>query len=233
MNKLAQVGHTEGIEHSFIRQIAQNPQAFGYHGDLANHADIHRFAGNMAHQIAIENHYVDVEKGTEVRIRFDEKNPSVFILKPDHSVTEVNTADSKYIQNTRDLVKQALQKKDEAAASIHQSLLNGHASSHPDQVKGLANIYPGKSAYNGPLVPREMTQTEIHGTKGLEYKYPSASSHTKVNNPIIPNGASVPAKPEVPPAVGQEMPASQSEIDKMIQDKNDVTSDYIKTDKLS
>ncbi len=213
IQKLATIGKTEGIEHAFIRQIEQNPQAFGFHGDIANHADIHRFAGNMAHQIAIENHYVDVDKGTEIRIKFDEKNPSAFIIKPDHTVTEINTNESKYVQNVRDLVKQTVEKHDALGHTINESLgiehenayvmENGqrielHKEDHNwymengEKYRGtqIPNFEDNGDVPPPPPIPEEnqgMSQLEMHNGKGLEYRYPSGVSNSGSEMPPPPD----------------------------------------------
>jgi hypothetical protein len=54
----ATVHKGQGVEHAFIRQIEHNPklaQELGFKGDVNNAKALHKFAGQQAHKIALEN----------------------------------------------------------------------------------------------------------------------------------------------------------------------------------
>lgn len=55
-------------ERSFREILEQNPEKFGYSGDLEDAADIHKWSGGEAHRIALSEHLVKAD-GSEVRIR--------------------------------------------------------------------------------------------------------------------------------------------------------------------
>ncbi|MFA5124877.1 MAG: hypothetical protein WC473_03620 [Patescibacteria group bacterium] len=65
---LATIGKGEGIEHALHRQLEANAKELGYAGDLENKNALHHWAGMRAHQIAIDEHYVDPKTGAEIRV---------------------------------------------------------------------------------------------------------------------------------------------------------------------
>jgi len=67
--ELATIGKGEGVEHALIRQLQAEPSKFGYKGDLNDTAAIRKWAETKAHQIAIENNYVDPKTGSEIRVK--------------------------------------------------------------------------------------------------------------------------------------------------------------------
>ncbi len=145
--ELATIHKGEGIENTFIRQIEHNAKAFGYKGDLSDKAGIHHFAQIKADQIAIENHYVDVDKATEVRVGYDAKNPSAFLLQPDHSVREINP--HKYVENSGEEFKNVLSKENRIneiageATKTNLSVEHGVAfeSGRPVELHRVSNIW--------------------------------------------------------------------------------------------
>ena len=58
----------EGIEHAYIRQLTNQPEKFGFQGDLNNEAAVRSWAENSAHRLAIEHGYVNPATGDEIRV---------------------------------------------------------------------------------------------------------------------------------------------------------------------
>ena len=83
MKEIATIHRGEGITHVFTRQIENDPEAFGFKGDLANGEAVHRWAQHQAYLSAIKNHYINPETGAEVRFNFDPKHPAVYYLNPE------------------------------------------------------------------------------------------------------------------------------------------------------
>jgi hypothetical protein len=61
--KKAIVGKGEGPEHTFIRQLIDDPQVFGFDGDVKNIAAVKIWAQRKAHNIAVEAGYYDWKFG--------------------------------------------------------------------------------------------------------------------------------------------------------------------------
>ncbi|MDD4332689.1 MAG: hypothetical protein PHT51_01095, partial [Patescibacteria group bacterium] len=72
---LAIVYKGEGVEHSFIRQIMADPEAFGYKSELG---DLTKWAQSEAHRAAIDTGYVDRATGEEIRVSSD--NQAAYVL---------------------------------------------------------------------------------------------------------------------------------------------------------
>jgi hypothetical protein len=75
----ALVGKGKGIEHVFKNQLVKDPESFGYEGGVDDHAAINKWAGNRAHELAIEKGYVDTESGLEVRVKG--ANQAAYVLE--------------------------------------------------------------------------------------------------------------------------------------------------------
>ncbi|MEN9582143.1 MAG: hypothetical protein RL641_97, partial [Candidatus Parcubacteria bacterium] len=70
----------EGIEHALRRQIEHNPdiaKELGWDGKGGD-AGLHKFSGNAAHKLAIEEGYVDPKTGNEVRVKYSGDKDSFF-----------------------------------------------------------------------------------------------------------------------------------------------------------
>lgn len=64
----ATIGKGEGVEHAFIRQLKDNPVAWGYTGSLSDSAAVKKWTGGEAHRIAIRTGFVDYKTGKEIRV---------------------------------------------------------------------------------------------------------------------------------------------------------------------
>lgn len=81
---LATIHEGEGIEHALIRQLEQDPSAHGFKGNISDVEAVKNWAGSEAHRIAEKEHLAD--KG----LIYDEKNPTMVVLKPDNTVEMTN-----------------------------------------------------------------------------------------------------------------------------------------------
>ncbi|HEU0085684.1 MAG TPA: hypothetical protein VFQ59_01875 [Candidatus Paceibacterota bacterium] len=94
VNPDAIVGKGEGIEHTLIRQIKNDPELakeLGYTGDPSDSKSLNEFAGVKAHVLAIKAGYVDME-GNEVRVA--EADKVAYVLGIDNgqpTVTEMSS----------------------------------------------------------------------------------------------------------------------------------------------
>jgi len=86
--ELATIGKGEGIEHALIRQLADDPENFGFDGDVNNSEEVKLWAGNEAHSLAIEAGYYDQKFGGEIRVKVSDKIAYV-IQKDDNGNVEV------------------------------------------------------------------------------------------------------------------------------------------------
>jgi len=96
----------EGITHVLTRQLEfkaqHNPELasqLGFKGDVNNAAAVHRWAVLESRRLAIENHYIN-PNGTEVRVRFNAKEPAQYLLEEKggkFGVTEQHTAGREYM----------------------------------------------------------------------------------------------------------------------------------------
>jgi hypothetical protein len=112
INELAQIHSGEGVIHAFTRQIEHNPAAFGFKGNIDDHLALHKWAQQEAYEAAVKNNFVNEQTGEEVRVSFDAKNPSSYILNSDKSVEVINRHE--YILNNRGEIKASLHDYDEA-----------------------------------------------------------------------------------------------------------------------
>ncbi|MEK7097780.1 MAG: hypothetical protein AAB906_02955, partial [Patescibacteria group bacterium] len=90
LQELATVRKGEGITHTFVRQLEHDPGVYGFKGNAENQVEVHRWAQREAYGLAVKNGYIKPETGEEVRVYFDEKNPSAYLLKPDGSAEVLN-----------------------------------------------------------------------------------------------------------------------------------------------
>ncbi|MEA3449618.1 MAG: hypothetical protein U9Q85_01415 [Patescibacteria group bacterium] len=94
--KNAIIGEGDGVEHVFKRQLMAKPEKFGYKGDNNKNA-ISDWADGEAHRIALNNGYVDVETGHEVRMKGIAVGKAAYILKANENgktgVTEMTKGD--------------------------------------------------------------------------------------------------------------------------------------------
>jgi hypothetical protein len=84
----ALIGHNEGIEHAFIRQIEHNKELavkLGWDGK----SDLHHFAQSEAHRVALTHGYVDGKTGAEIRIKGPD-NSVAYQLKMDGNEIKVD-----------------------------------------------------------------------------------------------------------------------------------------------
>lgn len=68
LSESAIVQKGEGIEHAFIRQLSDDPEKFGFKGNINDPVAVKGWAGIEAHRVAIKAGYVDLETGNEVRV---------------------------------------------------------------------------------------------------------------------------------------------------------------------
>lgn len=87
---MATVHEGEGVEHTLIRQLKDSPSTHGFNGDITDKEAVEQWANAEAHKIAIKENFVDPTTGTEKGILFDEKNPTMILLKDDNSVELTN-----------------------------------------------------------------------------------------------------------------------------------------------
>ncbi|MFH1626515.1 MAG: hypothetical protein ABH971_00175 [bacterium] len=167
--KDATIGKGEGVIHTFTRQIEHNPQAFGYQGDVNDGVELHKFAQGEAYRIAVEDGYVDVNNGTEIRV-LDSNETTQFILNPtDHSVTEVNA--NTYIEDTREITKNTFDEADKIIKNITETTETGtiihevYSSNIPQENTGIT---PPPEVENQNLIPQEnisYSPAEINNTE--------------------------------------------------------------------
>ena len=81
--ELSTIRKGEGIEHALIRQLEENPKAFGYDKDINDAAAVKAWAGKEAHRLAIRGGYVDAETGQEVRVGTKGIDNVAYVLKND------------------------------------------------------------------------------------------------------------------------------------------------------
>src|SRR5690606_12359068 len=90
LNPDAVVGKGEGIEHTLIRQIENNPKLahdLGYTGEDSDTESSRRFAEVKSHVLAIKHGYVDME-GHEVRV--SEAGKVAYELKMENGEPAIN-----------------------------------------------------------------------------------------------------------------------------------------------
>ncbi len=145
IKEIATIQKGEGVTHAFTRQIEHNPQAFGFKGNINDKIELHKFASNEAYKVAVENHYIDLDKGTEVRV-LDAKVPSEFILNSNRTVTEVDP--HTYVQNMREATVKSF---DDANRVAHNTALftdrQVNLENPSDELHRLAKEMPGTSHY--------------------------------------------------------------------------------------
>jgi hypothetical protein len=81
--EMATVKKGEGVEHALIRQIAANPENFGFVGNKEDAKAVKKWAGKKAHQIAIKAGYVDMKTGREIRVKLADKIAYVLVKDKD------------------------------------------------------------------------------------------------------------------------------------------------------
>lgn len=84
--EISTIQKEEGIEHALIRQLNDNPQKFGFDGDINNKTELKIWANNEAHRLAIKSGYVDSKTGTETWIRGGKEKPIFVILQDDKTI---------------------------------------------------------------------------------------------------------------------------------------------------
>jgi len=105
IKELATIKRGEGIEHTLIRQLENEPKTFGFKGDPTNALKLHRWAQREAHLSAIRNHFVNPTTGDETHVLYNSEHPSEYILNPDGSIHAVNQHEYTYNQ-AQELKKQ-------------------------------------------------------------------------------------------------------------------------------
>lgn len=85
----------EGIEHAFIRQLSDEPEKFGYTGDMEDENAIKQWAGSQAHRLAISEGYAEMDGNREIRIGGNGENVAIQIEKDPSGHIVVN----EYLQN--------------------------------------------------------------------------------------------------------------------------------------
>jgi hypothetical protein len=90
IRELATIRKGEGITHTFVRQLENDPSVHGFKGDANNQVEVHRWAQKEAYQLAVKNGYINVSSGEETRVFWDPKNPSAYIIKENGSVEVLN-----------------------------------------------------------------------------------------------------------------------------------------------
>ena len=178
VKELATIHKGEGVIHAFQRQIEYNPQAFGYKGDIHDTVALHKFAQTEGYKIAIEDKYVDLNKGTEIRV-FDTKVPQMYILNPDHTVSEVfdPSGSHQYIQNMREITKKALDETNKTAE--HVVMATGTNVSSEEVNDRIEEIYNYKwGPFHGNQIEEWQTVKNLKATDVLSNQFGAPVGHT-------------------------------------------------------
>ncbi len=78
---LATIHKGEGVESAFIRQLMNDPSAYGFKGDAIKTGVVKIWAQRKAHLTAIKAGYVDWKFGREIRVKYSDK--AAYVLIPD------------------------------------------------------------------------------------------------------------------------------------------------------
>lgn len=116
IKELATIRRGEGITHSFLRQLENDPDTYGFKGDANNQLEVHRWAQRQAYALAVKNGFISPPSGEEVRVYWDAKNPSSYLLKPDLSVEVLNKHE--YRWNSQEQIKAEIERAQKAWMQI-------------------------------------------------------------------------------------------------------------------
>jgi ATP-dependent Lon protease len=89
----------EGITHALVHQLKSDPKSFGFEGDENNTIELHRWAQQKSYDLAVENDFINPEKGVEVRVVFDKDNPSGYFLHKDGFIEKIKLNNSENFES--------------------------------------------------------------------------------------------------------------------------------------
>jgi len=95
----AMIRKGEGITHALVRQLKSDPKSFGFEGDENNTIELHRWAQQKSYDLAVENDFINPEKGVEVRVVFDKDNPSGYFLHKDGFIEKIKLNNSENFES--------------------------------------------------------------------------------------------------------------------------------------
>lgn len=157
LKELGTIKKGEGITHAILRQLEQDPSAHGFHGDINNKVELHRWAQHEAYDLAVKNNYINSETGEQIRVKFDENNPSIYLLNKDGRI-EVENA-HEYSWNPAEDIKAELElarlKEVELAAE-----LRGVHETH-DSIKRIYKLWPFGNRNEEWEVSRNLKMTDV------------------------------------------------------------------------
>ncbi|MDP3729605.1 MAG: hypothetical protein Q8R26_02560 [bacterium] len=222
ITELATIGKGEGIEHTLIRQLENNPKGFGFNGNADDAVALHRWAGNQAHKIAIANKFVNESSGAEERVQFAKKAIQ-FILNPDRTIESVNTTGNLYHFKPEQIIadiRAPLELREEAQDKIEKIFRGGPF--------GVVNQYEEWETVRS-LKARDVLEGKFGAYVG---KSDSVEVHNREQmqdylNKIMKHNALSPKENETTESFIQRVTATKEYTKELV--KEDITKIYGKT----